>query len=127
MKLRVEIPMLPGPETNPNSTAHWSKVYKARKILKDAAYHCALEANPERITLIKATVGITFVVKSRRYMRDPDNAIASCKAAIDGCVLAGIIYNDTGEYLQYRTPIMWELDKDRAPLTILEFIGGYDG
>ena len=127
MKIRVEIPMLPGPETNPNTRAHWSKIHRAKKALKEAAYYCALQANPGRTTLVKATVGITFVVKDRRYMRDPDNAISSVKAAIDGCVQAGIVPDDSSEYLSYRSPIMWVYDKSRAPLTILEFEEGDDG
>ncbi|KKL85242.1 hypothetical protein LCGC14_1956660 [marine sediment metagenome] len=113
--------MVPGRELSANYKGHWSKKAKLVKIFKDAAYYCALQANPERITLSKASVELTFVVPDLRYVKDPDNAIASVKAAIDGCVLAGIVPDDSSEYLSYRMPIMWEHDKTRAPLTILEF------
>ena len=69
----------------------------------------------------KAEVSVTFVIRDRRGYKDIDNALASLKPAIDGCVDAGVIPDDSDECLSYRLPIMYEVNKERAPMTILEF------
>jgi len=121
--IKVEIPLLPGPGLNPNYHGHWRKRYHDSKILKRSAYYCTKAANPEDITLDPATVQVTFKVRDWRFARDADNAIASVKSAIDGCVMAGLLPDDKTENLQYRLPVMFEKDKELAPMTILEFKG----
>ena len=118
----INIPMLPPSECSPNYRGHWAKRAKAVKALREAAMLCALNdsrfARPE---YDKAEVSITLVVRDARYYRDPDNMIASLKPAIDGCVDAGIIKDDSDEHLRYRLPILYKISKEKTPLTILEF------
>lgn len=67
----------------------------------------------------RALLTITYQVPSMRYIKDDDNAIICAKAAIDGCVLAGIIVDDSPDKLQILR-IVWDVGKkDKA--TILEF------
>ncbi len=122
LMFRVAIPMLPPRECSPNARVHWSAKHKATKSFRTAAMVCALEASrfshPE---LSRAEVSITLVVGDARYYRDPDNMVASLKSAIDGCIDAGIIEDDSDEHLRYRMPIIYKIDRDFAPMTILEF------
>ena len=114
--------MLPPRECSPNFRGHWAKKARAVRTLRDATKLCALNdskfARPE---FEKAEVSITLVVRDSRFYRDPDNMIASLKPAIDGCVDAGIIKDDSDEHLSYRLPIMYEINKEKTPLIILEF------
>jgi len=121
--IRVEIPMIPGPELNPNYRGHWSRRHKASQLLKRSAFYCTKNANPDGIVLNPATVKVTFKVRSQRYFRDADNAIASAKSAIDGCVMAGLLLDDKTDNLQWQMPVMYEVDKELCPMTILEFYG----
>jgi len=114
--------MLPPRELNPNYHGHWRRKQKATQELRQAAKLCALQAcrfNPPEY--IKAEVSVTLIVPNRRYFRDPDNTLASLKPAIDGCVDAGVIIGDSDEYLRYRLPIMYRVDKEKAPAVVLEF------
>lgn len=122
--IRVEIPLIPGPELNPNFRGHWTRRHRASQLLKRSAFYCTKAANSDEIVLNSATVKVTFKVGDRRYFRDADNAIASVKPAIDGCVAAGLLPDDRTENLQWQLPVMYEIDKENAPMTILEFKGG---
>ncbi len=120
----INIPMLPPSECSPNFRGHWAKKAKAVKVLREAAMMCALnDSNFARPKYDKAEVSITLVVRDARYYRDPDNMVASLKSAIDGCVDAGIIKDDSEKHLRYRLPIMYEINKEKTPLTILNFKG----
>ncbi|GAI42808.1 unnamed protein product, partial [marine sediment metagenome] len=55
------------------------------------------------------------------YIKDDDNAIASIKPALDGCVLAGIVADDNPEHLRI-LPVVWNIDRTKDEATILEFI-----
>ena len=121
-RVRVRIPMLPPKESGPNWRGHWTKKAKAVQSYRAVAKCCALNASEStRPGYEKAEVSITLVVRDSRYYRDPDNMVASLKPAIDGCVDAGIIKDDSDEHLRYRVPIIYVIDKDLAPETILEF------
>jgi len=121
-RVRIVIPMLPPKESNPNWRGHWTKKAEAVQSFRAAAKYCALNASEStRPGYEKAEVSITLVVRDSRYYRDPDNMVASLKPAIDGCVDAGIIKDDSDEHLRYRVPIIYVIDKDLAPETILEF------
>ena len=118
----IKIPMLPPRECSPNFRGHWTKKARASKTLREFAMVYALQCSGfARPGYEKAELSITLVVRDSRYYRDPDNMIASLKPAIDGCVDAGIIKDDSDKHLLYKMPILYEIDKERAPLTILEF------
>ena len=103
-------------------STNWSRKAKATRLLRAAAWACALnDSDCARPEYEMAEVSITLVIRDGRYYRDPDNMIASLKPAIDGCVDAGIIKDDSDAHLRYRLPILYEVNKERTPLTILEF------
>lgn len=117
----VVIPMLPPKEVSPNYHGALRAKMRATKAWREAAYYCARQAclgvfpNYE-----KALLRITYRVPSQVYIKDDDNAIASVKAALDGCVLAGIIRDDSPEHLRV-LQAMWDIGK-KEKATILEFI-----
>ena len=120
--IRVEIPMLPPPQLNPNWRGHWSARAKAARSFRGAAMVCALGASDfSHPDFPRAQLSVGIVIPDRRYMRDTDNALASLKPAVDGCVDAGIIRDDAPGNLTYAMPVEYEVDKDRAPLTVLVF------
>ena len=114
--------MLPPRELNPNYKGYWTKRAKA---VRDFREFVGWYAKQERMKWLqgyeKAEVSVTFVIRDRRGFKDIDNAISSLKPAIDGCVDAGVIPDDDDEHLNYRLPIMYEIDKECSPLIILEF------
>jgi crossover junction endodeoxyribonuclease RusA len=122
-KIRVKIPALPPKEASPNWRGHWAPKMRAVREFREMAMYCGINAclgsgPPE---FYKAVVSITLVIRDARYYRDPDDALASLKPAIDGCVDAGIIRGDSQEHLEYRLPIVYEVNRGEAPKTILEF------
>ena len=121
-KIRVEIPDLPPKEANPNWRGHWGKRARAVKEFRAMAMYCVLSTMRGPFTTYKkARVEVTLVIPDRRYFRDPDNALASLKPAIDGCADAGVIQGDDQDHLKYKLPIVYQIDRHEAPKTILEF------
>ena len=122
MSLKIEIPGLPPKEANPNFRGFWAKKAKAVKESRQMALLCAINASEGRPPwYVKAEVSITLVIADMRYYRDPDNALASLKPAIDGCVDAGVILGDDDRHLRYKLPISYRINRQEAPKTILEF------
>lgn len=123
-KVTIEIPILPPKELNPNYHArgHWAQRYRAKSEFKQATTLSIPHQVKGSPPLMKrAQLSITFVIPSLRHARDPDNAIASLKPAIDACVEAGILQDDSHTHLSIKELLLWQVDKERAPLTILEF------
>ncbi len=86
----VTIPMEPAPETSPNYSGHWAVKARARAALHEAAYFATREvvwlAYSEQPFPKDARLAVKIIIgwgKGRKRM-DEDNAIACCKAAIDG-------------------------------------------
>jgi len=120
--IRIEMSILPPKQLSPNARVHWSVRHQYASELRVRTKFCALEATKYRHpSLSKAEVSISFVVPDKRYIKDTDNALASIKAAIDGCVDAGIIVDDDPGTLTYKMPVEWTVDKRKSPLTVLEF------
>lgn len=120
MNLTIHIPALPPKEASPNWRGHWTEKYRAMRDYKTLVIvkaREAMRANHPTQPIPTARLSITFIVKDRRYIKDGDNAIASLKAAIDGIVEAGILKDD--KYIKV-SPVRYEIDKDRAPGTIIE-------
>ena len=118
----IRIPVLPGRELNPNYKGHWSRQAKAAREFRESAGWCAkAELQKWLQGHEKAELSVTLVIRDRRGYKDLDNALASLKPAIDGCVDAGVIPDDDDEHLSYRLPILYQIDKEHSPLTILEF------
>ncbi len=120
--MRVEIPMLPPHVLSPNARSHWAEKALATKRFRQTAFYVAHQERQKWLQgHEKAELSITFIIRDRRGYKDPDNALACLKPAIDGCVDAGIIPDDSDEHLRIELPIMYEINKEKAPMTILEF------
>ena len=121
-KVVVNIPMLAPKECSPNYHGRLRAKMSATKAWREAAYYCARQACPGVFpNYEKAVVRITFQVPSQAYIKDDDNAINSVKAALDGCVQAGIVCDDSPEHLRI-LQVVWDIGKTKDKATILEFI-----
>lgn len=88
---------LPPKECQPNARVHWAARWRAGQRHKTRARSASsriVEHLGTSPLIMKASVKITFYHKIRRR-RDPDNALASMKAAIDGLVESGLLGDDS--------------------------------
>lgn len=123
MSITIEVPQLPPADLNPNARlSHWAERHRAAKAFRKAAWAMAYNANPQHEVLFqKARVKVHFVAANYVNIPDPDNAVAMMKPALDGCVDAKIIPDDSAEYVRYGLPFTYEVDVMRGPLTIMTF------
>ena len=120
--VRLEIPMLPGSELNPNARVHWSERYRAARDLRKAAWASGYNQNLEHDILFqRARVKVAFIYQSGQVIPDPDNAVAMLKPALDGAVDAKIIPDNNAKCVRYILPFQYQVDRERGPLTIMEF------
>ena len=117
----ISVPMLPPPELNPNARGFWTERHAAARDFRKAAWAIAYNANPTHDVMFdKAKIKVTLVYPNHQVTPDPDNLITMLKPALDGIVDAKIIPNDTKDHVQYVLPMVYEVDPERAPLTIME-------
>jgi len=109
-----EVPMLPPKECSPNWRGHWAQRSEASKAFKEAVFYLA----PKDVRFEKARLDLTFVFKDKRR-RDEDNLRSRFKPGQDALVIAGLIPDDNRRYL-VMGDIEVEVDKTRAPLTIIK-------
>ena len=119
----IEVPMLPPREYSLNSRCHWAKRYRAGRDYRTAVFLSCFTAgalskkfNPFQ----KARLELTFVFAQRRT-RDRDNLIAQFKPGLDELVDVGLLPDDDAEHLELGE-VNIEVDKNRAPLTIIELM-----
>ena len=115
----IEIPMLPPKQASPNWRGHWAVKYRAMRNYKEVTYLMAKASLRGRDfqSLDRAIIRPTFVVPNRRYIMDPDNALASLKSAIDGLQAARIIANDRNVVI---LPVTYRIDTTTESKIILE-------
>lgn len=119
----IMVPFLPPATSSPNIHVHWSDRSPAAREFRDAVrLHCIDERNRQRITapLEKPVMNLTFIFKERRR-RDKDNLRSRFKPGQDGIVDAELLVDDNPEHL-ITGEIEILVDKERAPLTIIELI-----
>lgn len=90
----------PRPPLSMNDRSHWAKKSKVTKDLREEAFWRARSAKIP--TLTKCRVQITWVVPDSRR-RDEDNPVPTAKAVYDGIVDAGVVPDDTPEYMEKPT------------------------
>lgn len=99
-----------------NHRGHWSKGSKARQQQRFTARVRALEVmNRAEPRWEKATVRFEFYWPDARR-RDPLNAMAAMKAAVDGLVDAGVLADD--DQLMPETPA-FEVDKKNPRVVVV--------
>jgi len=114
MLQHIEIPFLPPRALNPNGRAHWATKRKVAEPLKQAI---ALESKRLDPVKGKVLITITFITAQKRR-RDGDNWLASMKPLIDTLVKTDFLPDDDSSSVSY-APVIFEVDKSRAPRTIL--------
>lgn len=126
--MRIEVPLLPGEELSPNARHFWASKYTAGKTYHDAVFYCCVDAQNRGIAggqefpFTRAKLSLTFVFPEHRR-RDLDNFTSMAKPAIDAIVGSALILDDDSEHLEIGE-VKIEVDKDRAPLTIIELTEG---
>lgn len=91
---RIIVPMCPPEELNPNARVHWRPYRRASGALRTAAKYAALADGPIDLIAGRVDVSIRVCWPKRRRVLDADNALASCKAALDGLTDAGVWRDD---------------------------------
>lgn len=116
------------PPASANDRDHWR--VKARKVadIRESARlvvadRIARFIDPRKGRPGRIVVGLTYVPRDRRR-RDPDNLVVPLmKALVDGIVDAGIVPDDTPQYVLRLMPVIAEPDGDpRLVLTIREVL-----
>lgn len=91
----------PRPPLNANQRLHWAQKSKLTRDIRNMTAIRAFHMDAaERIT-----VQLTWVVTDKRR-RDSDNIYPTFKAMCDGLVDAGIVPDDTPEYMDKRAPLI---------------------
>jgi crossover junction endodeoxyribonuclease RusA len=106
--ITISIPFPPR-ELRPNARVHWAVKARATKHYRTQAWAAALAScNNSPPRWLKASVKVNAFFPTRKQP-DPDNLIASLKAAFDGIGDAGIVINDRGLW-----PLRPEFFTDKA-------------
>lgn len=104
---------LPPKALSPNARVHWAAKARAVRGYRARAMVMARRAGRPH-GWGEATVRITWYAKTRTHP-DPDNALASLKAGIDGITEAGVLADDRA--LRYE-PIAFAVDRERPRVEI---------
>jgi len=123
--VRIEVHQLPPAELSPNARCPWVDKYRAGEVFAHAVYYSAVDVlNRSLVDRLrarpptKARVNVTFVFAQGRR-RDRDNLVGMFKPGLDALVKVGLIQDDDAKHLELGE-VKVEVDKGRAPLTIIE-------
>lgn len=100
--MKLTLPWPPA-ATNPNARGHWTKLASAKKKLRQAWGWQALAQGAKAIKADALHLTLTFY-PPRRGAYDLDNALAACKAGLDG--LADVLKVDDSH---------WKLTIQKSP------------
>ena len=93
---------------NANDRDHWRTKAAKVKLLRHAAY---VMARAEKIPpLGTCDVRLTYI-PTRNGRRDADNLVPSLKALCDGLVDAGVVHDDTPEFMVKHMPTIGTADR----------------
>jgi len=125
--MRIQVSQLPPVEWSQNWRGNWAERYKAGTIYQEAVFYSCVDARnrlerlpccPGFTPFEKPRLDLTFVFPNHRT-RDENNIRARFKPGLDSIVQAGLIEGDSIELLELGK-ITVEVDRHRAPLTIIE-------
>lgn len=132
--MKVEVPQLPPASWSPNARVHWRVRYQEGQVYRLAVFYSCVDARnklerapwrPGFPPFTRAKLNLSFVFATGRK-RDEDNLRARFKPGQDALVEAGLIKDDAPEHL-LMGDIFIVVDKERAPLTIIELKEVSDG
>lgn len=101
------------PPLTANQRLHWRK--KADLTRKVRAVSAAETAHIP--PLGKCRVQLVWLVTDKRR-RDVDNVVPTLKAMCDGLVDAGIVPDDTPEFMEKLMPVISQVDKSYGPASL---------
>lgn len=103
---------------NKERTLHWHAHRAATREWRQAFYVLALQAKVPK--LIAVQLEVVAVKRDRRAIPDPGGILPAAKAAIDGLVDAGVLPDDTDQYVRALVflPHRIERGADALELTI---------
>lgn len=128
-KIRIEVSQLPPASSSPNSRAYWANRFKDARIYQNAVFYECIDARNklERLPWCpgfppfkKPRLDLTFIFPNYRK-RDEDSLRARFKPGQDALVQAGLFEDDSMEDV-VMGEIKVEVDRNRAPLTIIELV-----
>lgn len=91
------------PPLSANDRMHWATKARTTRMIRDLA---AISARKAEIPAVEhVNVRLVWVVSDRRR-RDTDNTYPTFKAMCDGLVDAGIVPDDTPEYMTKLAPVI---------------------
>ncbi|MCT1363337.1 hypothetical protein [Microbacterium sp. p3-SID131] len=93
----------PRPPLNANQRLHWAQKAKLTRQIRE--WTDALAGANDIAPKTHVTVQLTWVVTDKRR-RDSDNIYPTFKAMCDGLVDAGIVPDDTPQYMDKRAPLI---------------------
>jgi crossover junction endodeoxyribonuclease RusA len=93
---------LPLPPLSMNDRHHWRTEHRLKKLLRTAARAGAARARIGRCARLVVT--LHYATGDNRTRRDPANLCATSKPAIDGLVDAGLVPDDTPEFVTEHMP-----------------------
>lgn len=91
----------PKPPLSANQRLHWAAKAKETRRIRDTTRFLAVALDPSK----HITVQLIWVVTDKRR-RDSDNTYPTFKAMCDGLVDAGIVPDDTPEFMTKLGPII---------------------
>jgi len=120
IEIRVILP-IPHKSLHPNHRS-WSRggaINKAKQTKKQrhTTRDQILDSMPGDLPWGRCEVLVTMYHKTRRQ-RDSDNAMASLKSMYDGIQDAGVVPNDTPEYMTRREPV-FAIDKNEPRTEVI--------
>ena len=93
------------PPLNMNDRMHWAKKAKITKSIRQEVY---IRAKAARLRPCKHLTVRFFYRPRDKRRRDPANCISSQKPIVDGLVQAGLVPDDTAEYVTETIPTLVE-------------------
>jgi hypothetical protein len=81
-----------------NTKAHWATKARHTKVIRDMAW---IMAKHQRVQLMPAATLEVVTKWPDHRVRDAENIAPTSKAAIDGCVDAGLLTDDSSRYLTH--------------------------
>lgn len=114
----------PNPPLNLNQRLHWAKKADITRAIRLEA---ALKTKPLRKQFEGEPITVRLHWRPRdNRRRDPSNTIATQKPAIDGIVDAGLVPDDTPEYVDELMPRIHKADKALGASCWLEIRRGIE-
>lgn len=97
-------------------TMHWRKKYDLEQMVqKDTMTLCRFVKVPR---LERAHVTVTYTPAQNRK-RDSEGLVATQKPMIDGLVKAGLLRDDTPEFITWAQPLILPADKNDPHMTLI--------